>query len=59
MVWKSTTQLAIATAISQTKKVIFVARYKPRGNFGNKQAYIENVRPPGKLFIKNRQLVCY
>ncbi|XP_028414933.1 uncharacterized protein LOC114538021 isoform X2 [Dendronephthya gigantea] len=47
VVWKATTQMAIATAVSPTRKVIFVARYKPRGNFGNKQAYIDNVTPPG------------
>ena len=54
VVWKASTQVAVATAASQKKNAIFVARYSPRGNFGNKQAYIENVTPPGKLLIGNQ-----
>jgi hypothetical protein len=48
-VWKATKQLGLATAMSKTNKVIFVARYKARGNFGYKQAYIDNVKPKGKI----------
>jgi hypothetical protein len=51
-VWKATSQLGLAAAISPSQKVIFVARYKARGNFGNKQAYIDNVKPKGKLHRK-------
>ena len=49
IVWKATTQLGLAAAISASKKVIFVARYKARGNFGDIQAYISNVKPKGKV----------
>jgi hypothetical protein len=36
---------------NRPQKVIFVARYKARGNFGNKQAYIDNVKPKGISYI--------
>lgn len=49
IVWKATTQLGLAAAISASKKVLFVARYKVRGNFGDTQAYINNVKPKGKV----------
>ena len=47
VVWKATTELGLATAVTGSKKFLFVARYKVRGNFGNKQAYIDNVKPKG------------
>lgn len=55
VVWKATTELGLAAAISASNKVIFVARYKARGNSGNTQAYIDNVKPKGKVPTENEK----
>ena len=45
VVWKETTDLGMATAKS-ANKFITVARYKPRGNIGLPEDFINNVPKP-------------
>ena len=45
VVWKETTDLGMATAMS-ADKFFTVARYKPRGNIGLPEDFIENVPKP-------------
>ena len=45
VVWKETSELGMATATS-ANTWFTVARYKPRGNMGDENDYIENVPRP-------------
>ena len=45
VVWKETSELGMATATS-ANTWFTVARYKPRGNMGYENDYIENVPRP-------------
>ena len=46
--WKDTRKVGIATAVSPRYGLITVARFRPQGNVGFVDDYVENVQPPGK-----------
>jgi len=45
LVWKSSKKFCMAMAVSKSKRVYFVARYYPRGNYAGAKNYKENVHP--------------
>ena len=45
VVWKDTKRLGMATAVAHGR-LVAVARYTPRGNFGDTEVFKKNVQAP-------------